>query len=401
MTSIDTSRRGLFRSGGAVVLAAGVGGLATTACTGESPSAAYAPWEEWQDPARRGTPLALVAAAVLAANPHDSQPWRFAPRDDAIEVFADTGRHLGAMDPFLREMHIGLGCALELTTLAAAANGFAATIEPVPGGLDALTDRRGLVHAATVRLRRDSAAIPSRLSRAIPLRHTNRYPYDRAAGLPRGWRDGLAGLATDPAARLLLFDDGAARGAWDSAVNDATATLVADTPMIADSDRWLRRTPAQIETFRSGPTLRTAGLSAMTLWLAERLPLSADAEHKAWVAHTRDDQVATAALTGFILVRDPHDRVDALAAGRLWQRLHLDAVAAGVAMQPLNQPVEMVDRERQLGGGDAWARRMSGFAGMDGWRPTFAFRAGIARQTAPPSPRRALADVLVSGRPAA
>ena len=63
---------------------------------------AYAPWSLWNDPSVRGTPLVLVAAAVLAANPHDTQPWLFRIGDDAIEVLADLSRNLGAMDAFVR-----------------------------------------------------------------------------------------------------------------------------------------------------------------------------------------------------------------------------------------------------------------------------------------------------------
>jgi hypothetical protein len=40
-----------------------------------------------------------------------------------IELFADVRRNLGAFDPYLREMHIGLGCALENMTRAAGAYG--------------------------------------------------------------------------------------------------------------------------------------------------------------------------------------------------------------------------------------------------------------------------------------
>jgi hypothetical protein len=45
-----------------------------------------------------------------------------------------------------------------------------------------------------------------------------------------------------------------------------------------------------------------------------------------------------------------------LAAGRVWQKLHLSATTRGLAMQPLNQPIEMIDRERQTGQGHQWAK---------------------------------------------
>jgi hypothetical protein len=62
-------------------------------------------------------------------------------------------------------------------------------------------------------------------------------------------------------------------------------------------------------------------------------------------------------------------------------------------MQLLNQPIEMIDRERQAGLGAAWGARMARLTGED-WQATFAFRAGLASELAPPSPRRRLKDVL-------
>ena len=64
-----------------------------------------------------------------------------------------------------------------------------------------------------------------------------------------------------------------------------------------------------------------------------------------------------------------------------------------MAMQPLNQPIEMIDRERQTGAGSAWARRVAGLTGED-WQATFAFRAGYSPTKASASPRRRLGDVV-------
>ncbi len=74
----------------------------------------------WQAPEYANTPLALVAAGILASNPHNTQPWIFRVTDTQIDILADTRRHLGTFDPYLREMHLGLGCAVENMALAAA-----------------------------------------------------------------------------------------------------------------------------------------------------------------------------------------------------------------------------------------------------------------------------------------
>ena len=137
-----------------------------------------------------------------------------------------------------------------------------------------------------------------------------------------------------------------------------------------------------------------AGLPFFTLLFARAFSVSPETSHQGWLKQTREVQVPTAPLVGLIAVRDRYDRGDAIAAGRAWQRLHLNATAHGMAMQPLNQPIEMIDRERQLGRAPAWAGRIARLTGDD-WQATFSFRAGFATQSAPASPRRRLKDVLM------
>lgn len=164
--------------------------------------------------------------------------------------------------------------------------------------------------------------------------------------------------------------------------------------MIADSDRWFRGSAKEIDAHRDGPTLDAAGLSTSTLIFARLFSVSEDTSHAAWLKQTRDVQVASAPVVGLIAVRDRYDRPASLAAGRVWQRLHLDATQRGLAMQPLNQPIEMIDRERQLGRAPVWARRLAELTGKD-WQATFAFRVGYASTSASASPRRRLRDILL------
>jgi hypothetical protein len=400
MKNLRPTRRQILWGGGTMTLAVADGvvlpgnGWSFT-CQRD---AAFAPWDLWNDPSLRGTPLALVAAGILAANPHNTQPWLFRVSDSSIEIFADASRNLGAMDPFLREMHIGLGCAIENMALAAPSNGYAVTVEAAPGSLVPLKERQAAIHAATLRLEKLSAPLAAPpLYEAIPRRHTNRYPYERGQALPVAWREAVANVSADAEIRIFLFEEGPERAVLDAAVVEATEAIIADGPMIGDSDHWVRTSSAAVEKYRSGPTLDTAGLSSLTLLFAKLLPdLPARMSHDAWLSQTRDRQLATAPVTGIVAVRDRYDRLAALKAGRVWQRLHLASVLAGVAMQPLNQPMEMADREKQLGGAPVWEQRLAALIGSRDWQPTFLFRAGIPAQPAPPSPRRALDGALMS-----
>lgn len=95
---------------------------------------AYEPWSNWREDTVDG-PMAIVLAGILAANAHNTQPWRFDVGPDRIAVFADTSRHLGSFDPFRREMMLSLGCALENMVHAARAEGYRPHIVPVLGRL--------------------------------------------------------------------------------------------------------------------------------------------------------------------------------------------------------------------------------------------------------------------------
>ena len=67
----------------------------------------------------------LVRYATLAANGHNTQPWKFAIRENAIEIHPDYTRRLPAVDPHDRELWISLGCALENLLQASRAIGYA------------------------------------------------------------------------------------------------------------------------------------------------------------------------------------------------------------------------------------------------------------------------------------
>jgi hypothetical protein len=397
--TVTITRRALCAgTGNGVVLVFAGGALRAADLTTALPDGeAYSLWRLWNDRSLHGTPFALVAAAVLAANPHDSQPWLFHVRDNAIDIYADLSRNLGAMDGYVREMHLGLGCAIQNAMLAAPVNGYAVASEASPASLLSLADRRNPILAATLHLTPQRPSAPDALYRAIPDRHTNRYGYDRSRPLPLEWLGFARHADVSDDVRVFLFEDGKERDTFDAAVVEATEAIIADKTMIADSDRWLRTSHAEIETHRDGPTLEAAGLSTLMLWAAKLTAGISSISHQGWLAQTRDTQVPTGRVMGIIAVRDRYDRPNAIAAGRTWQRLHLNATAHGIAMQPLNQPIEMIDRERATGQGNTWAKRLTQLTGPE-WQATFSFRAGYSTEDAGPSPRRALRDVVFNKR---
>jgi nitroreductase len=176
----------------------------------------------------------------------------------------------------------------------------------------------------------------------------------------------------------------------------ATETIIADKTMVNDSQRWFRNRWADVQKYRDGPTLDASGLSPLVAALAKIAPASSpETNHRYWLAGTRDVQVPSAPVLGLIAVESLYDRAQAIRAGRAWQRMHLYATARGLAMQPINQPVELVDRERQLDREPLAARALARVVGDPKWKPTFAFRFGFPTRNAPLSPRRPVSDVVI------
>lgn len=348
--------------------------------TGTGP--AYVAWDEWR--AGGGT-LDMVRAAVLAANAHDTQPWLFRIAPARIDLFADTARNIGTMDPLCREMQISLGCAAENLVLAGPPNGKLPSVLLMPKPSDG-------THVAQVDLT-PVAASTSSLFEAIPRRHTNRAAYDTGRALAPGALDALSGLIDVPNAGVVWFTNAASKRAFGELTVRATQAIIDDLEMAIDDFAWYRASWDVMQRTKDGITIDASGLPAVVRALGKLLPTSRQQADGAWLSATRDTQVATAAAFGTLVVREPLDPVQRLQAGRVWQRMHLRATADGLAMQPLNQVEERIDRERTA---HLLPEFTSALAVMlpIGWHPVMSFRIGYPTTTALRSPRRPAESVV-------
>lgn len=385
------SRRRVLKVAGAIVVAGG-GALAWRAFDQGVFSAgtggAYDPWKAWDARPPTGL-LHLVHAAILAANPHNSQPWMFKVKDDSIDVYADTRRNIGAIDPYLREMTTGMGCALENLLIAAAHIGYATNVTLLP-------DAGNPAHAAHIRLT-SAAPAPASLYAAIPKRHTNRAPYDTSRPIPPELLTQFSALGANlPEVRVLWFSTPQERKRVGDLIVAATEAIVADRQQSADSARWFRTSWQQLQSMRDGITLDAQSLPPFINAAAKILPpLDQESADNAWLQTTRERHVATAAAFGLIAVPNARDNALRIRGGRLWQRMHLWATTKGLAMQPLNQMPERADRELQLGIEPRFGNALKELVASDNLQALMPFRVGYPTVEGKPSPRRDLQSVLV------
>lgn len=384
------SRRSVLKRlglGGATLLVAGSGAVSYRAFdNGVLEAGSGTPYDAWSQWREDPGPVGAVAVAILAANPHNTQPWQFDVRAGRVDVFADVTRGMPAVDPFAREHDVGMGCALENLVLGLQARGFATVVTLMPTSQDP-------THKAEV-LITDGPASNSPLYEAVGDRHSNRGPY-RAQPVEQSVLDELADYAVDldgvAVAWLVTETDRAALGALIVA---ATEEFIADPGQSRESFSWFRNSREDIETHRDGPTLDAQGLAPVVSTLAKLLPASSrTAGDTFWLGQTRTVHTATAAAYGVITLTDPDDVRTRLNGGRLLQRIHLAATAAGLGLQHMNQITERIDRERQQRRPATFAPKFQEFLDGAVRLPLVAFRLGHPVRTALASPRRALSEV--------
>jgi len=388
---MGVTRRTVLKIAGATVAVAG-GAVAARAwqqgvfSIGQGP--AYDPWKAWRADRAAG-PTRLVRAAILAANPHNSQPWLFRVHGNIIDVFADTGRNIGAIDPYRREMYIGLGCALENLVLAAEPYGYAADVALLPHQANPTHVARVTLTAATAR--------ESALFDAIPLRHTDRGPFDIVRTVAPEALSRLAGLGPDLSqVSVLWFTTEPERRRVGELIVAATEAIVTDDQQSSDSAKWFRSSWQEIQQLRDGITLDAQSLPPFINVVAKLLPpLSREQSDQAWLRNTRDRHVPTAAAFGLIIVPDANDNAWRIRGGRLWQRMHLWATTQGLSMHPLNQMPERADRERTLGIDPRFGSALKELVSVPGMQALMPFRLGYPIMQARPSPRRDVMAVLM------
>lgn len=351
---------------------------------GEKPAATA---EEPEKNALVGNPYGLIAAGLLASSPHNSQPWRFKIRDRTIDIMADTKRNIGVIDPDLREMTIGLGCCIENMLLGASAVGLQPLLNLLPEGPLGPVMARLTLYAGVGATTKEALALAKR--------HTNRGPYVRERALDLKTLDTLDEQVNSSKAKLIWLkaDTEAARRFAEGTLK-ATSDFIADKEMVAASDAWARYEQGE---HRDGLTLPCVGLTPIKARLAMVLPKALVGNpNQEWLKMTRDVQLATAPLYGLIVVPALDDRLALIEAGRLWQRLHVQATILGLAMQPLSQLMEMVDRDKYMQRPSEAERTLGSLATLSGSAVAFAFRAGYSRYITFPSPRRSIEDVIFS-----
>jgi hypothetical protein len=365
---------------GAVILAAGGAGFVAT----RSPKAALKPWGEagslYDDPMRRA-----LSYAILAPNPHNRQPWIVDLKGDGEAVLTcDLERLLPVTDPFSRQIVIGLGCFLELFTIAAADQGYRAEVTYFPEGEpgDDL-DQRPIAHLS---LSKQSAPVGDPLFAHALNRHTNRDPYDTKRPIGDEVLGRLHDAPKGPV-RIGATSDAAQVQTLRVLTRDAMLAEVGTPEAYQESIDLMRIGRAEIEANPDGISLGGAFLETLSLaGLLTRESLADPASSSYQIGLDMIDEGAMSAMGFFWVVTQGNERAAQIEAGRAYLRIALQATADGLAMQPMSQALQeyaaMAPFYKAIH--DSHAKR-------PGERVQMLVRLGFAKKDIDPAPRWALA----------
>lgn len=308
--------------------------------------------------------LFLLRYAILAPSSHNTQPWKFLIGEDEIQLFADPTRWLKVADADQRELYISVGCALENLLIAAEHFGYGHQAAYFPQ-----TDRTNL--AASVKFkpleRRSFRAYE--LFDAIPLRHTNHKTYYDVYPLSPADLHCLQECCLEPDIQLHLTSDTKIRQQVHDLVVRGDAIQFADPAFREELGYWMRQ-----------------GVFG-TSWLLSHLEqLAVSYLNIGRFTSMRDSTVLMSAPVFGVLSSTHNDREAQVKTGQVFERVCLAAAARGIWVQPMSQIVELPELKAELANLflSSWAY------------PQHVFRLGYAEPEPEHTPRRPLAEVLLS-----
>ncbi len=197
----------------------------------------------------------LIRYATLAANSHNSQPWRFAISERGIVILPDLTRHLPAVDPDNHHLFTSLGCAAENLAIAARMRGKSGELTFDPANDGGVTFAFG-----------SGASGEAVLFDAIPKRQSTRGDFD---GGPVGAGDlaKLAQAATMPGVDLVLISDRPRMDRIRDLVAAGNTAQMADAAFVSELKSWLRFSPRYAAETGDGLFSAASGNPMLPEWL--------------------------------------------------------------------------------------------------------------------------------------
>lgn len=313
--------------------------------------------------------LQMIHSATLAANEHNSQPWKFSVKPTAIRIYPDAGRHTGVVDPDDRELWISLGCALENLVIAAHALGYETTVTyPTP-----------LADYINVQYKKIGEPHPDPLYDAIPERQSTRSPYSGKPVLNADL-ERIQSIPLEPGISTHIFTSLNEMDALLDFVEAGDHSLYDNGAFKSELAEWIRFNKTEAFETLDGLYSPCVGSPEVPRWLGKVFMTTVNGGQQ-----SQTDAKYVRSSSGVIIIASEEDNKNAwINTGRVYERLALTMTALNIRCAFLNQPVEAKDVREKL----------QAYLQIDNAQPQLLLRFGYAKPM-PRSLRRPVEEVLV------
>ena len=326
---------------------------------------------------------ALASRAGTAPSPLNTQPWLVRFHGPArIELFTDPARILPALDPDFRQVIIAQGAFIENLDIAAGALGFSTDITFFPAGWPG-TSLDLSAPVARIDLARSPGKESDPLAAALPLRRTNRRPYEPAP-ISTGMLTRLAESYDQFAIPLGMITDTGSLPVLAGFIEQATALALDDKRRFREIRSFLDIPGTSYR--QDGYGLSHLGLGSLSQAGFRLKYAFLSGERKEILLKEtliRLSRLQASSATGFGWITTTGNlRVEQLNAGRAFERVALTAQSIGLSLQPMTQVLADYPGVEDLNSA------LHEFLGIPASRTIQVFfRMGYARP-APQAPRR-------------
>lgn len=270
----------------------------------------------------------LVRYAVLAPSTHNTQPWLFRVRGNALELIADRSRALPVVDPGGRELTISCGAALQFARLAARNLRREAPVEVLPDANDP---------DLLARLRLGACSSPTAGEtwrfNAIPKRHTNRTALALGSELDR-LIDALGSLARRYGVSFRASAAKEVRSSIATLVATADHRQMSDPAFRHELSSWVRPSRSRA---RDGMSISSFG---MRDWLSAGVATALDQFDLSGATADKHHKLMLEAPWVALLATPRDDPASWFRTGMALADILLEITAGGFAYSFANQPIE-------------------------------------------------------------
>ncbi len=263
----------------------------------------------------------LLKYAILAPSCLNTQPWRFKSQDSCIKIIVDKSRWRKIADYDQRELYISAGCALENLLIAAE---YFRYDQRVFYSEDEL--------AAIIKL--DLGGKPSSfrgpdLFDAIPKRCTNRKIYENKA-LPSEDLKRLQDVCVEEGLTLHLATDTEIKIKACELIKSAYADQLSDPAFRKELGYWL----GQGLFADSWTKSKIAQMVATNINVGKSLA-------------KKFSELTRSSMAFGIISSEKNDRFAQIGAGKVLERVWLQATSLGIGLHPVSQILELPDLKEE------------------------------------------------------